>query len=309
MGRVALLSPALIVTLPLLLSACARPNPAFDGRERSEGSEDASGDGDGDADTLGTGKDEGEDASGDGDAESDSSTGDGDGDDQPIPDVPDEPLCPWQPSPGLAIRVGSPANFGGQCPTAVHATVTFVEAVGGDANMLVCNEDCSQCITPLFVAAPPLNVTNYFPNDPGVCLTIHAETPLGGDLQGCYFGSISMSDWVTQRPYVIATTRSAPPPTGVANLVGSLVPDPLSGGTCDCAQIGLGEASCCLDSAAPEIWYYPVDGEQLFAGDSIALVLPNADATIDFKVFQAERIGDCINDGAPQLSWALVDAP
>lgn len=305
MGRLAWLSLSLLVALPLALGACARPNPAFDERERSEGSE---GDGDGDADTLGTGKNEGEDASGDGDGDADSeSSGDGDG--EPLSDVPDEPLCPWQPSPGLAIRVGGPGNFGGQCPSMINITARVIASGGGELSLSICNSSCEQCGSAMSLAAPPLLVPDYIPADPNLCLSVRAETSLGGDPAGCYWGSLSVRNWVTTRPYVIATSKSAPPPTDALGLVEALIPNPVLGGICECGQVGLGGDGCCLDAAPPEFWYYPVDGQQLFAGDSIEILLPNANLPITFEVFQAERIADCVNDSGALLSWALTDVP
>jgi hypothetical protein len=313
MGRLPWLSLPLLVALPLGLGACARPNPAFDGRERSEGSE---GDGDGDADTLGTGNDEGNDesneegndASGDGDGDADSeSSGDGDG--EPISDVPDEPLCPWQPSPGLAIRVGSPANFGGQCPSLINMTARVIASGGGEVSLSICDSGCEQCGSAMSLAALPLLVPDYIPADPNLCLSVRAETSLGADAGGCYWGSLSVRNWSTQRPFVIATTKSAPPPADTLALVEALVPKPVLAGTCACGQVGFGEGSCCLDATPPEFWYYPVAGQQLFAGDSLEIPLPNTDLSIDFMVFQAERIAGCVNGSGPLLSWALTDVP
>ena len=292
---------ALLLSLGCL--ACTRPNPAFDGL-----ADGTSGDGDGDTtkSTTSSNGDGDGDPSGDGDGEPGTSESTGDGDGEPPTDFPPDNLCPWQPSPGLALILGNPTNFGGQCPTGIDATVRVEEAIGGAASLGVCNEDCSECAEGLKLSAFPLSVTNYMPTDADECLVVSAKGSLGGDANGCYWGALSVHDAFSEVPYVIATAHSAPPTPYGQDILAGIIPQPKLAGGCNCEEVGQAN-DCCYVAEPPEFYYYPFNGFDLFGGDYAEFDLANFPLGYFFKVFQAERVPSCEGDSL-QLSWAVTAA-
>lgn len=254
----------------LLCVACTRDNPAFD---LIEGGTDDQGDGDS------------------------STTTD-------MRDLP-EAGCQYQPAEGLSIHVGAPENFGGTCATGVTIGGRLESFGGGNITVEACEPGCMQCYgTFLDISAFPMLIDSYIPAEVDKCVSVEAEGPLGEEPGACHFGSLTIYD--LDVPFMIATTHSFEATTVGRMRLGSLIPDPLKGVSCGCDDIGQGNDCCYTAMGPPEFWYYPFQDEELFAGQSAPIDIPNQSGIVHaFKVIQAQVLHSCESHDL-QTSWAVV---
>jgi hypothetical protein len=274
-----------IILIGLLCMACTRDNPAFDGQSSAT-------DGTGDA--------------GDGDP------GDGDGDASTTldeRDMPDDPACALQPQDGLAIVVGREQDFGGGCANGVTMWMKVLAVQGGVVEAEVCPEGCLQCFgSTLSFSLFPIDVSSHIPADPGKCMALETGGPRGGDVNGCYWGALTIYDSETMTPYVIATAHSnAPTPKGIEMLAGA-IPTPEKATVCNCDAIGQGNECCYGADTPPEFLAYPFESGPVLPGGSTEVSLSNSgtDNLVHmFELLQAQDINSCESPDV-QLSWAVV---
>jgi hypothetical protein len=274
--------------------ACTRLNPAFDEAEKtSKGGADAAED---------TSDD---DSSSDSSSDSNDETDTDQTSDTGFDDMPGS-ACMFEPTAGLAIKLGSP--FGGNsCPTSFNAWARIGVGDGGEAKISVCNlPGCDGgCTTDLSMSAFPLLITNHLPS-PETCVMIQAGTPLLQEPNACLWGSLSVVSPINSMPFVVAITHSAPLTPQGLEIVGPLIPDPVKAGSCNCDDIGQGNDCCYQAEGPPDFWYFPFEGANVFPGDVLPISIPNQ-ANLDhrFELYQAQRIRSCESQEL-QLSWALV---
>lgn len=276
---------SLLVTA-VLLAGCTRPNPAFDKFGESDG--------------------EGNDEVVDGSEQDGSESGGSESDER---DLPDLPVCEFQPADGLDLKFGDADYFGGTCPLSVDVWVRVVESVGGMAVVETCDPTCQVCAGPQPLSIYPLIVTDYLPADPLTCSKLETSVSLGAAPDVCQWGALSLFDGVSLTPYVIAVAHaSEPTPTGAVALAG-LIPDPVKVGNCNCDDVGQSHDCCYQAETPPEFWAYPWGDLLLQPGDSAPITLANqAGIQHVFEVFQAQRLHDCENPERA-LSWAVFADP
>lgn len=279
----------LALACSLTCLACVRLNPAFDEARASESGSETRGD-------TSDPSDDGTDESSDTDATSD--TG--------LDDLPGQPVCELQPSDGLALVFGDPADIGGLCPNGVNAWAKISSAAGGEAMLTVCDDDsCEGCDGEHPLSAFPLIVTEHLPQV-GSCVLVQASTLLAEQPSSCLWGAISVHGPLNGAPYVIATAHSAPPTPYGADILAGVIPEPMKGSNCNCDDIGQGNECCYQAEGPPEFYYYPFANGDVHPGEFISVQITNqATADYYFELFQAQRINSC---EAPdlQLSWAVV---
>jgi hypothetical protein len=275
------------VLASLMCIACTRENPAFESSLGDMGTE-SEGEGDGDGDSEGDGD------------------GDGDGDSSTTTDMGTEPsVCEYEPHPGLAIRVGGPENFGGQCAGGVNTGGRIISNAGGELVIESCEYGCQTCYdSMLTISTFPLMVTDHIPLEQDKCVSIEAHGGLGEEPSACRFGALTI--YAADVPYVIATTHSYEPTSVGLQMVGGSIPAPMKAGNCNCEDVGQDNDCCYMASGPPEFWFYPFENKQLFPGDTVEIDIPDsANVSHLFEVFQAQVLHSCESHDL-QLSWAVV---
>jgi hypothetical protein len=276
----------------LLCMACTRDNPAFDAQLPATEATSDPGDGD----------------PGEGDGDGDASTT------LDERDMPSEPACEFQPRDGIAIRVGSPDDFGGGvCANNVIIWMRILAREGGVVEAEVCPEGClQQCYgSTLAFSLFPIDVAAHMPADASKCLALETGGLRGSDESGCYWGALTIYDSGTMTPYVIATAHSSEPTPAGIEMLGGVIPPPEKAGTCGCDEIGQGNDCCYGADTPPEFLQYPFESGPVLPGGSTELSLDNSgpdNLVHEFKLLQAQHIHSCESPDV-QLSWAVLAKP
>jgi len=298
----------------LLCVACTRPNPGFEG-EATTADEDAGEPITSDPDTVGL------DTVGPGTVgsglETSGSVTASSGVDSVDPDtvgiitttaaedLPGEPSCEEQPSPGLSIQVANPEMSGGFCPPTINFAMRFVSAEGNELMVEPCLPGCDMCfgeLYPLFVDLIALG--DILPME--TCLSLEAQPLVNQTETRCHWGALTIWEPALGSPHVIATSRSHPPTPIAAGMLAGTIPEPMEDPPCTCASIGQDDA-CCNAGDPPTFLYYAIGDQEVHPGDDAPIELPIG-FEHSFQLFQAEHIPACTNEER-QLSWAVVSVP
>lgn len=280
----------------LVSLGCTRPNPAFDG----SATDPSEGEVTGRPDTLGT-------------ADLDTTAGpitvgpDTTGPGTTGPDLPLEPACELQPSPGAIIQLGNPAMFGGGCPTQVDLWARVLSNDGAEVVLDGCTQEgCFMCEQgsdhPLSVS--PLVVGDSLPVS--TCLRVEARNFLHVAEERCHWGALSIHDPLLLTPFVIATARSSSPTPAAIDMLDGAIPDPEKALECECSEVGQATECCLAAVDPPSFWAYAIDGMTVYPGGEAPIELGLAGGLMHvFHVLQAEQIPSC-DDPSLQLSWAVM---
>jgi hypothetical protein len=206
------------------------------------------------------------------------------------PDLPLEPTCPQQPSPGASIQLGDPASFGGLCPTGMDIWTRVVTNNGAEVVLDTCNLACAVCNEPVHpLSVSPLVIGDVLPE--GACLRLEA----------------TIHDPLLMSPYVIATTASSPPTPTAVEMLDDAIPGPAHAYDCECSALRP-VSDCCELAGIPSFWIYTIDRTDVYPGEQAPIELGLGVLDHSFHLFQAQQIPSC-NDDVLALSWAVVAAP
>jgi hypothetical protein len=295
----------------MLCVACTRPNEAYEGGDEATGEttpgpgSSATGPG-----TVGTTEPEPDTAGSDPET---ADTADGvdttDGVDTMGEDLPGETRCMLQPTAGLDLQVGDPAQLGGQCPTTMRFPARVSSRQGGAVALVVCDEGCGNCFGDLHpLSTFPLAIADAIP-DGDVCLFVEAQTLLSDGETSCHWGALTIYAPALGTAYVIATSGTVPPSDIAVELLDGVLDEPTAGVTCECAAVGQDDDCCHAALDPPTFWYYTIGGAQVYPGEDAPIVLAGSGGlSHTFHLFQAQQIPSC-NDDARLVSWAIVAGP
>lgn len=224
------------------------------------------------------------------------------------PDLPIEPVCMHSPTPGLDIQAGDPASFGGVCPSGIFIWTTLVSSDGSGVRLDTCDENCSSCSGETHpVSMFPLDIADHVPMDR--CLMLEVTGLVLEEEGTCHFNALTIHEPEIMEPHVIAISHAATPTTAGLALLDDAIPMPMAGDDCACDEVDQATECCETAPSPPTFYFYPVGGEELYAGGDapVALGLPGGLAHT-FRVLQAQDIPTCENQGL-QLSWAVLATP
>lgn len=223
--------------------------------------------------------------------------------DGPRPDLPVEPTCPLQPSPGASIQLGDPMEFGGVCPTGMDIWTRVVTNNGGDVVLDTCDAACLQCSEPQHpLSVSPLVIGDLLPA--GTCLRLEAGALIEEGETRCHWGALTIHDPLLMAPYVIVTARSSEPTPVGAEMLGEAIPDPTHAFDCECSALRP-VSDCCEMNGVPSFWTYTLEGTDVHPGEQAPIELPSLALDHTFQLLQAQQLPSCSNEGL-QLSWAVV---